>query len=99
MSETMALMLALLAGLLLGAVYFVGLWWTVNKGLTSSRPAQWFVVSLLLRLGLVLSGFYLVVGDDWRRLVACLCGFVIARVAVVRVTGKLPLQGVGHASQ
>lgn len=99
MSETMVLMLVLLAGLLLGAVYFVGLWWTVTRGVTSSRPAQWFIVSLLLRLAFVLSGFYLVSGDDWRRLVVCLCGFVIARVAVVRVTGKLSLEGVGHASQ
>ncbi len=99
MSETMVLIWALLAGLLLGTMYFVGLWWTVNKGLASPRPAQWFIGSLLLRLTVLLSGFYFVAGDDWRRLVTCLLGFIIARVLVIRVTGKLSMEGAGHASQ
>ncbi len=98
MSEGMALTLALLAGLLLGAVYFVGLWWTVQRGLASARPAQWFILSLLLRLGIVLAGFYFVAGDDWQRLLACLAGLIVARVIVIRRTGKSSAKGVGHAS-
>lgn len=99
MNETMALMLALLAGLLLGAMYFVGLWWTVRKGLPSPRPALWFSVSMLLRVTLTLAGFYFVAGDDWQRLLVCLAGFVIARIIVIRITGMNDGQGVGHASQ
>lgn len=98
MSEGMALTLALLAGLLLGAMYFVGLWWTVQRGLASARPAQWFILSLLLRLGIVLAGFYFVAGDDWQRLLACLTGLIIARVIVIRWTGKSSAKRIGHAS-
>lgn len=99
MNDVMLLTLALLAGLLLGAMYFIGLWWTVQKGLASTCPAQWFIVSLLLRLALVLTGFYFVAGDDWRKLLACLCGIVIARALVIRATGRLSIKGAGHASQ
>ncbi len=86
MSDVLPLALVALAGMLLGAMYFGGLWWTVKKGLPSPRPAQWFIVSLLLRLGFTLLGFYFVAGDDWKKLLACLLGFIIARVIVIRLT-------------
>ena len=86
MSESVALVLALVAGLLLGAIFFGGLWWTVRKGVLSKRPATWFLGSLLLRTGIILAGFYFVSGGQWERLVACLLGFVIARFIVTRLT-------------
>ena len=72
MSDILALALALLAGALLGAFFFGGLWWTVQKGVASERPALWFLGSLLLRTGMVLAGFYFVSQGHWSRFVACL---------------------------
>jgi F1F0 ATPase subunit 2 len=89
MTEFLILAMALAAGLLLGAVFFGGLWWTVRKGVSTKHIAFWFLSSLLLRMGFVLVGFYLVGGGDWRRLVACLVGFVIGRVFVMRLTRTL----------
>ena len=86
MNETLTLALAWLAGGGLGAVFFGGLWWTVRKGVSSPRPALWFLGSGLLRMSIVLAGFYFVSGGRWKRLVACLVGFVIARVVVTRLT-------------
>ena len=83
MSDTLALALAFLAGALLGVFFFGGLWWTVQKGVTSERPALWFLGSLLLRTGLILVGFYLAAQGHWSRLAACLLGFLIAHVIVV----------------
>jgi len=97
MSDMLLLALTALAGMLLGAVYFGGLWWTVKKGLTSPRPAQWFIVSLLVRLGFTLPGFYFLAGDDWKKLLACLLGFVIARVIVIRLTEMPIAEGASHA--
>ena len=37
------------AGALLGVFFFGGLWWTVQKGVASERPAFWFLGSLLVR--------------------------------------------------
>lgn len=86
-NDMLLLASATLVGMLLGAMYFGGLWWTVRKALASPRPAQWFVVSLVVRLGLTLPGFYLVAGADWKRLLACLLGFIVARAIVMRLTG------------
>jgi hypothetical protein len=37
-------------------------------------------------MSLALAGFYLVGGGQWQRLLACLVGFVIARLIVTRLT-------------
>jgi len=91
MSEFLILAVALAAGLLLGAVFFGGLWWTVRKGVSSRRPAFLFLGSLLLRTGFVLVGLYFAGHGDWRRLVACLVGFIIARFCVIRLT-RTPIE-------
>src|ERR1700733_12062429 len=84
MNDVWGVLLALLIGLLLGALFFGGLWWTVHKGVSSERPELWFLGSLLLRTGLILAGFYFVSQGEWSRLLASLVGFLIARVIVVK---------------
>lgn len=95
MNDTLALVLAWLAGGALGAFFFGGLWWTVQKSLASARPALWVFGSLLLRMGVTMAGFYLVADHDWQRLVSCLLGFVMARQIVTRLTR--PVQEARHA--
>ncbi len=90
MSDFMVLVLAFLAGALLGAFFFGGLWWTVQKGVVSERPALWFLGSLLLRTGIILAGFYFFSQGHWSRFVACLVGFLVARVIVVRRLTRVP---------
>jgi F1F0 ATPase subunit 2 len=91
MNEVLTLTLSLMAGLLLGALFFGGLWWTVRKGFSSKQPALWFSGSLLLRMPLALAGFYYVGQGHWERLMACLLGFVIARFIVKRLT-RTPIE-------
>lgn len=86
MNDTLNLALACLAGGLLGAIFFGGLWWTIREGFLSTQPALWFLGSLLVRMSIVLSGFYFVGHGNWQRLVACLLGFVAARMIVLCVT-------------
>ena len=94
MNDPLSLLLAGAAGLLLGAIFFGGLWWTVRKGLTARQPALWFLGSMLLRMGIALAGFYFVGRGDWRRLIACLLGFVIARFVVTWLT-RSPVEDHG----
>jgi len=86
MANISGLLFALFAGILLGAFFFGGLWWTVRRGLTSHQPALWFLGSMLVRTAIAVSGFYYVMRGDWQRLVACLAGFLLARICVVRLT-------------
>lgn len=86
MNDIGALTISLIAGVLIGTFFFGGLWWTVERGITSAYAALWFFGSTLLRTGVAVIGFYLVSEGDWRRLLLCLLGFFIARVLVTRLT-------------
>ncbi|KIO48525.1 ATPase F0F1 [Nitrosospira sp. NpAV] len=88
MSELWSPALAVVTGILLGTIFFGGLWWTVRRGISSSRTGLWFMGSLLLRIGVVMTGFYFLLdlpGDSWKTLLAGLLGFTIARLAATRL--------------
>lgn len=91
MNEAWTLVLAWLAGSALGTIFFGGLWWTVRKSVASRQPALWVFGSLLLRMGIALAGFYFVSGGQLKRLVACIVGFFLARMAVTWLT-RLPVK-------
>jgi F1F0 ATPase subunit 2 len=86
MNELLARILAVLLGAALGVIFFGGLWWTIQKAVASKWPAIWFMGSLLLRMSIALSGFYLIGRDHWQRMLMCLLGFVIARLVVTWIT-------------
>ncbi len=97
MSETLGLVLALMAGVLLGAIFFGGLWWTVRKSFSSKLPALWFLGSSLLRTIIILAGFYFIALGHWQRLLAALLGFALARLMVTRLTRAL--EGPAYVAQ
>ena len=86
MNEQLPMLLSFAAGLLLGSFFFGGLWWTIRKGLSSSRPALLFLGSAVLRMSVVVMGLYLVSNGQWQRLLACMAGFITARLAVTWLT-------------
>jgi F1F0 ATPase subunit 2 len=92
MKELTGVVLALFAGGLLGMVFFGGLWWTIQRGVSSKSPAILFSGSLLLRTATAVAGFYFVSQGDWRKLMACLLGFLLARMFVTRLT-RVPFPG------
>jgi F1F0 ATPase subunit 2 len=79
-NEIAILTFSLLAGTALGVLFFGGLWWTIRAGLGSKFPAMWFLGSLGLRTATTLAGFYFVSNGDWRNSLACLLGFLTARI-------------------
>jgi|SRR6188508_617158 F1F0 ATPase subunit 2 len=100
MNEAISLTLALVTGVLLGGVFFGGLWWTVRKVVSSEQPALWLLGSVLLRMSIALAGFFFVAHGHWERLLACLLGFVTARLIVTRLTreAKKPTYWTQEAS-
>jgi F1F0 ATPase subunit 2 len=67
----------------LGLFYFGGLWLTVRQLPTCRWPAPLLVGSFLGRTALTLVGFYLIMGGRWERMLACLVGFMMARLFLV----------------
>jgi F1F0 ATPase subunit 2 len=86
MTELVSLALALITGVVLGALFFGGLWWTVRKCISAKQPALWFFGGGLLRMTVALAGFYLIADGHWQRLLAGLLGFVTARMIVTWLT-------------
>jgi F1F0 ATPase subunit 2 len=76
---------AFLAGIAFGGIFFGGLWLTIRCALSSAGLGLWLMGSFIVRTAIVVAGFYLVFAGDWRRLTACLLGFVAARFMAARV--------------
>jgi len=82
---TDTLLLALLAGITLSLIFFMGLWWTVLKGLIADTPAAWFLLSFLLRMVLAVTGFYWIAQlGQWQHVLVALFGFIVTRMALSR---------------
>jgi len=82
MSESLFLLLSLVGGGLIGAVFFAGLWLTTRQVLRSRHPALLTLASFLGRSLTAAGGFYLIARNgDWRAVVAAAAGFLAARFA------------------
>ena len=66
-------------GIVLGCIYYGGLWFTVCRIGHWRQPALGMLASLLIRLAVVAIGLYLLADDDWRRYAAALPGLLLAR--------------------
>lgn len=75
---------ALLWGLLLGLVYFGGLWFTVRRLPAVKHQGLWMLASFLLRNLLVAVSFYPVVLHGWLPTLICLAGLLIVRLSISR---------------
>ncbi len=54
-------------GMVLGIVYFAILWQTVRRLPVASSPVKLLMTSLLIRVGIVLPAFYLIMAGRWER--------------------------------
>ncbi len=84
MNESLILASDWVGGLLIGALFYGGLWWTIYKGIPSKQPAFWFAGSLLLRTSVALGCFYFIARGHWERMLACLFGFFVARLVMTQ---------------
>lgn len=75
-------------GLILGTIYFGGLWFSIRFLLYLERGALWMSISFLTRNLIVVAGFYWVMNGQWQILIASLTGFLLIRVAFVNYLGK-----------
>jgi F1F0 ATPase subunit 2 len=83
------LLLASIGGGFLGVFYFAGLRWTLRKSIDSRSAALWFSLSFLLRSGVCIFGIYWLGANDVLRILACLGGFIVARMIVLKMTDDL----------
>ena len=83
------MIIALISGIILGMIFFGGLWFTVKKTVGSSYAAIWILSSSLTRTVIVLTGFYFVGQGNWQQLLLAVSGFIAARFLVMWFTKRL----------
>lgn len=86
MISVLGWILAFITGIVLGVFFFGGLWITVKKAIASKTPAIWFFTSFVLRVSVVIMGFYYILPTGWQGLIFSSIGFIIARFAVAYYT-------------
>jgi len=86
MNNFLYMVIVFSTGVLLGTLFFGGLWFTIRKIVESKIPAVWLAISFVVRASITLTGLYFIAGTNWRGLFSCLFGFVIARYIVKYLT-------------
>jgi F1F0 ATPase subunit 2 len=79
---------AFLGGMILGAVHFFLLWWTVRLFQSARRPWLLAVLSFWARLGIAAAGFYFLMGGRLENLAAGLAGFLVIRQLSIRLNQR-----------
>lgn len=82
------LLVGFFAGVLLGFIYFQGLWWSVSR-LTQVKNRKMFLfISWLGRSAVLFGGLYLAARYDYRYLLSAFIGLIAIRTVIVRRVKK-----------
>ena len=76
------------AGLLMGGLYFGGLWFTVNRVAGARNPQLLLGISFLGRSALLLAAFYLLLLPGWEAAAGGMFGFLAARKTWTLAKGR-----------
>lgn len=78
------LAVSLAVGIMLGILFYGGLWMTVRRLMAARNPIALTLGSLLVRTAVVVAGLLLVARGQWPNALVFLAGFVMGRIAVSR---------------
>ncbi len=79
------ILISLVAGLAMGAVFFGGLLLTTRRLARASHPAALVLVSFAVRAVVVGAGFAVLVRYGWLGPAAAMLGFLIVRLVLTRI--------------
>jgi F1F0 ATPase subunit 2 len=83
------LLVSIIAGFILGLLYFWALWLTARRLPTSKQPALLMFGSYFGRTFVLLGSFYIIMDGSWLRLILMLFGFIAARMVMIRRKGQI----------
>jgi F1F0 ATPase subunit 2 len=81
-TEISMLCLSLIVGLGVGAIFYMGLWWTTSMRFSSKHLALWWWTSFIVRIMATASVFYLIANEHVVRYGFLLLGFILSRKIV-----------------
>lgn len=100
MSTVITVAVGLVAGVMLGLVFFGGLWWTTQRLAASSQPGILVSVSLLVRVAVLAAGLFLLAQVGNAALLAAVLGLLVTRIGLTRLAmnGQLPQPATGEST-
>ncbi len=90
------LALMFLAGLALGAFYFISLWQTLKKLPQTQNRASLLMISFVLRVAVVLTALFFLMDGRWERAAAAMIGFIVMRKILTYRLGPQALAEAIH---
>ncbi len=94
MNEWFELVPAFLLGMMLGVVYFGGLWWTVSRLQRSASPVGLCLISFVIRGGALLGVLFVVLQFGMALLISTLTGLVVVRFVIDTMGGTFAASAV-----
>ncbi|NCC24039.1 MAG: ATP synthase subunit I [Deltaproteobacteria bacterium] len=82
-----ALLVAGGLGLVAGAIFFLGLWWTIRLGIGRPMAGLWFMGSLAARLVLAIALLWPVIEGHWLLALSWLSCFLLVRLVLTKILG------------
>ncbi len=82
------MVIAFVGGVVLGVFFFGGLYWTVRQFERARNPALLMIASLVVRMLILLIGFYYLMDGDYRNLLTALVGLLLVRFVMIMNTKK-----------
>jgi F1F0 ATPase subunit 2 len=82
-----------IGGILLGIIFFGGLYWSVNQLSKVRYPAVLMIVSILVRMGILLLGVYLLADNSIKNVLAVVVGIILVKVIMIFKVQKKSVSG------
>lgn len=79
MNTLLTISISFLAGILLGILYFLGIWYSVIKTTSQKKSVVYLIFSFLVRVFALQICFYFIVQGGVILLISALVGFILGR--------------------
>ncbi|MDO9494025.1 ATP synthase subunit I [Acetobacterium sp.] len=77
------MVIGFVGGMLLGLVFFGGLYWTVQKIGQVKYPGPLMLISAVGRMVVLLLGIYFLGGNDMKQFLAVLAGVILVKFLII----------------
>jgi len=82
------MLIAFIVGVLIGILFFGGLYLTVKKLMTIKYPALFMMLSLIVRLVILAGGLYLIMDGGMKNILSAMAGIILVRLVMIAKLGK-----------
>lgn len=75
-------------GIILGIIFFGGLYWSVNQLAKVRYPAVLMIASAFVRMGILLFGIFLLADNNIKNMLSIVVGIILVKVVMIFTVQK-----------